>query len=109
MQISYCNVPDAKTVFGKSYQNVSWNSLRSVDIWKLVFLKIAPKNQIAYFERVCRRLVSVPPPPPLFYHHFPHFWRIKENGTSVTFQKESSYYCWSNAYYKYTVQQVTVI
>jgi len=51
MQISYCNVPDAKTVFGKSYQNVSWNSLRSVDIWKLVFLKIAPKNQIAYFER----------------------------------------------------------
>lgn len=50
MQISYCNVPDAKTVFGKSYQNVSWNSLRSVDIWKLVFLKIVPKKQIAYFQ-----------------------------------------------------------
>lgn len=102
MQISYCNVPDAKTVFGKSYQNVSWNSLRSVDIWKLVFLKIAPKNQIAYFEQH-------PPTAPIFYHHFPYFWRIQGNGTSVTFQKESSYYCWPNAYYKYTVQQVTVI
>lgn len=70
MQISCYNVPDAKTVFGKSYQNVSWNSLKSVDIWKLLFLKNAPKIQIAYFE--------FPPPllpPPIFMENLRE-WHI---------------------------------